>query len=362
MNKSAIKHSYFIYNDRFLICKNAKLNICNNDGDLPIDLCDTANTQMKDFLEEEMRTQNIDVEYEKNREEMIMYEDAKEMNFRDKIHSKTGATPLHVSAAKGYSRVIKLLIQYGANVNALDHDGWTPLHAAAHWEQEEACKILSENGASFDVKNYSLQTPFEVCDDQMVAKLRILQKNSKNNQLKDKLTDVTSLSNRLNRQNSSPSNTNNMINATPSSPRNSNSMIVSEEFNKEKKTDKILLSPIIMHTQDSEIMKIDESTSHLDNDRLSFDKENLNRPNLVNNQNNSSGTSSIVSPPTVNNDDQNINKQQQLQQGQLFTKSNSLNKIGVIRNFSLYLISSSIFVALLITWFLLKEYLFLKTI
>lgn len=87
--------------------KGAKLNICNNDGDLPIDLCDTANVQLRELLEEEMKKQSIDPDYEKQKEELMMYEDAVDMNFKDKIHQKTGATPLHVSAAKGYSRVIK---------------------------------------------------------------------------------------------------------------------------------------------------------------------------------------------------------------------------------------------------------------
>jgi hypothetical protein len=89
------------------LSKGAKLNICNNDGDLPIDLCDTLNTPLKLLVEEEMKKQSIDPDFEKQKEELIMYEDAVEMNFKDKIHLKTGATPLHVSAAKGYLRVIK---------------------------------------------------------------------------------------------------------------------------------------------------------------------------------------------------------------------------------------------------------------
>ena len=62
----------------------------------------------------------------------------------------------------------RLLIQSGANVNAVDKDGWTPLHAAAHWEQEEACKILAENGASFDTKNFAVRIQLNV--DIFIAK------------------------------------------------------------------------------------------------------------------------------------------------------------------------------------------------
>ena len=64
--------------------------MCNNDSDLPIDLCDAANAQMREFLEEEMRRQAIDAEYERRKEELIMYEDARKMDFEDKVQAKTG--------------------------------------------------------------------------------------------------------------------------------------------------------------------------------------------------------------------------------------------------------------------------------
>lgn len=100
---------YPFFFGRFLINKGAKLNICNNDSDLPIDLCDTTNTQMKEFLEDEMRRQNIDADFERKKEELLMYEDARDKKFEDKVHAKTGATPLHVSAAKGYTRVMRFI-------------------------------------------------------------------------------------------------------------------------------------------------------------------------------------------------------------------------------------------------------------
>jgi ankyrin repeat protein len=92
---------------KYLISKGASLSMCNNDNDLPIDLCDSSNAQMKDYLDEEMRRQSINAEFEKHREEELMYNDAKSMDFNNKIHYKSGATPLHVSAAKGYIRVME---------------------------------------------------------------------------------------------------------------------------------------------------------------------------------------------------------------------------------------------------------------
>ena len=53
----------------------------------------------------------IDCDEARNEEERIMLEDAKEWlnsgDFEDKPHSKTGATALHVAAAKGYIKVMR---------------------------------------------------------------------------------------------------------------------------------------------------------------------------------------------------------------------------------------------------------------
>lgn len=73
-------------------------------------------------------------------------------------HLRTGATPLHVAAAKGYIRVMSMLAQGGVDLNAQDLDGWTPLHAAAHWGQREACQLLCENMADMEVRNYVVST------------------------------------------------------------------------------------------------------------------------------------------------------------------------------------------------------------
>lgn len=67
------------------------------------------------------------------------------------VDPRTGATALHIAAAKGYSDVLELLLKLpDLDVDATDVDGWTPLHAAAHWAKEKPLRLLAAAGASFD--------------------------------------------------------------------------------------------------------------------------------------------------------------------------------------------------------------------
>jgi ankyrin repeat protein len=50
----------------------------------------------------------------------------------------TGDTVLHIAAAKGYNRVVELLVQKGANLDAKDNDGRTPLAFALNPRAESA--------------------------------------------------------------------------------------------------------------------------------------------------------------------------------------------------------------------------------
>jgi len=105
----------------------------------------------------------IDCDEVRSLEERIMMRDAKEWlctgEPHDVPHPKTGAVALHVAAAKGYIKVMALLLQGKADVNAVDFDGWTPLHAAAHWGQKEACEMLVENDCDMTIQNYVVSTP-----------------------------------------------------------------------------------------------------------------------------------------------------------------------------------------------------------
>lgn len=59
------------------------------------------------------------------------------------------ACPAIQEAVKPSVDTIRLLLEHGADVNGLDHEGWTPLHVAASWNNAAVIKELAlfANGA-----------------------------------------------------------------------------------------------------------------------------------------------------------------------------------------------------------------------
>ncbi|XP_042233913.1 protein phosphatase 1 regulatory subunit 12A-like isoform X9 [Homarus americanus] len=155
---------------KFLIDRGADLSLVNNDGDLAIDIADSD--EMESLLQREIEDRGIDCDASRNEEERRMLEDAQSWlsngYLADRPHPKTGAVALHVAAAKGYNKVMNLLIEAGADINSQDMDGWTPLHAAAHWGQRDAVEILCENNADMDVRNFVGQSAFDVADNNLL--------------------------------------------------------------------------------------------------------------------------------------------------------------------------------------------------
>lgn len=167
---------------RYLIENGADLAAVNSDGELPLDIAGT--NAMADLLQRYIDEQGIDCEEARQQEEKIMLADAKkwlrsDASEADRPHSKTGATALHVAAAKGYTKVLSLLLAGRADVDRKDNDGWTPLHAACYWGKKEAAQMLIASLADMDIQNYSNQTAIDIAPKDMIPWLEDLKKSSK---------------------------------------------------------------------------------------------------------------------------------------------------------------------------------------
>ncbi|XP_015231357.1 PREDICTED: protein phosphatase 1 regulatory subunit 12C isoform X2 [Cyprinodon variegatus] len=166
----------------FLLKKGASLTAVNCDGDVPLDIAldETTESLLHDYTQK----QGVDLEAAKRKEEEQMMSDARtwlnEGPPADVKDPRTGASPLHVAAAKGYVEALKILCQCGLDVSATDFDGWTPLHAAAHWGQEEACRILAEQLCNMEARSNGGQTPFDVADESVAELLEELSQKQAN--------------------------------------------------------------------------------------------------------------------------------------------------------------------------------------
>ncbi|BHF81980.1 hypothetical protein SprV_0802511600 [Sparganum proliferum] len=162
---------------KLLLDHGADVGIASFDMELPIDVAQDKDTQA--ILREAMEKQKVDASAARKAEEQQMLDDAnmwlKTGKYPTVIDSRTGATALHIAAAKDYSAVLEILLKLpGIDVDVVDNDGWTPLHAAAHWAQERPLRLLATAGASFDRITLTNQSIFDVADRSVTMLLRQL--------------------------------------------------------------------------------------------------------------------------------------------------------------------------------------------
>jgi len=70
-----------------------------------------------------------------------------------------GTTPLHIAAIRGDIRIIALLLDAGAEIDARGEYGHTPLNNAVGLGHVEAVRLLLSRGADANIPNDWGQTP-----------------------------------------------------------------------------------------------------------------------------------------------------------------------------------------------------------
>jgi ankyrin repeat protein len=72
------------------------------------------------------------------------------------------ATPIHSAAAGGHEKIVRLLLDHGADANVREQGGFTPLHAAAQNGDVEIVRALLMGGADLTIKSTSGKTAMDV--------------------------------------------------------------------------------------------------------------------------------------------------------------------------------------------------------
>ena len=80
--------------------------------------------------------------------------------------NEDGLTALHQCCIDDSEEMMKVLVEFGADVNAADSEQWTPLHAAATCGHLHLVKFLIDNGANLLAVNGDGNMPYDICEDE----------------------------------------------------------------------------------------------------------------------------------------------------------------------------------------------------
>ncbi|KAG8448223.1 hypothetical protein GDO86_015354 [Hymenochirus boettgeri] len=88
--------------------------------------------------------------------------DSEDINHRD----NAGYTALHEACARGWTDILKILLDNGANVNCSAQDGTRPIHDAVVNDNLETVWLLLSYGADPTLATYSGQTPIKLASSE----------------------------------------------------------------------------------------------------------------------------------------------------------------------------------------------------
>lgn len=79
------------------------------------------------------------------------------------VKDENGWTPLHWAAQVQDLKGVQILLEFGANPNAVDFEGATPLHVAGDGDSTEIVTLLIERGADPSIRNEFGTKASELC-------------------------------------------------------------------------------------------------------------------------------------------------------------------------------------------------------
>lgn len=93
------------------------------------------------------------------------------------------ARALHAAAAQGNTKALEFLIEHGLNIEELTEKSYTPLACALTWGQDEAALLLMEKGANVNLQTKKGATPLHfACKNNLVrSTFALLERGSKVN-------------------------------------------------------------------------------------------------------------------------------------------------------------------------------------
>ncbi|XP_014284937.1 ankyrin repeat domain-containing protein 54 isoform X2 [Halyomorpha halys] len=99
-------------------------------------------------------------------------------------------SPLHLASCKGYTRIVRILLDHGADPNARDSIGNTPLHLAACTNHIDIIMLLLQAGSDGLSVDKLGRSPLQLAQ----SKLKILQKsNVTDEEVKQQVSQVIEL-------------------------------------------------------------------------------------------------------------------------------------------------------------------------